>query len=83
MTRPRWRKSSHSNPSGNCVEIFMTDPVHDLDAVRRQYPDWRLYENEDGSLTAVRIGDHLVATAQTAIGLMTRMDAAAAGEAQP
>jgi len=53
MNSDRWRKSSHSNPNGNCVELAST-----LDRVRdsKNPAGPVLHVNLDEWLTAVRTG---------------------------
>jgi hypothetical protein len=70
-------------PAETAVTAMTHDSLYDLAALRRLYPGWRLVENEDDSLTAVRIGDQHTVTAQTAIGLMTKMDTASAKRDDP
>jgi Domain of unknown function (DUF397) len=43
-----WRKSSYSNPSGNCVEIAVVTarPGDGLDDLRAAFPGWTFWRGE-------------------------------------
>jgi Domain of unknown function (DUF397) len=43
-----WRKSSYSNPSGNCVEVQVVtaSPGDGLDGLRAAHPGWTFWRGE-------------------------------------
>ena len=43
-----WRKSSYSNPSGNCVEIqtVTASPGDGLDPLRVAFPGWSFWRGD-------------------------------------
>ncbi len=72
-----WRKSSHSNPSGNCVEVqVVTAAAGDgLDHLRAAYPGvtfWR--GNHTGSLWAMPPGGGHLLSADSADDLACQVE---------
>jgi hypothetical protein len=74
-----WRKSSYSNPSGNCVEIAVVTaaPGDGLDHLRAAFPGWTFWHGKQTrSYWAMppRSGDLI--SADSAAGLAKRIEQA-------
>jgi len=77
-----WRKSSHSNPSGNCVEVQVVtaSPGDGLDDLRAACPGWSFWRGQHtGSCWAMppRGGELLSADSPAALQARIR------GEGRP
>lgn len=72
-----WRKSRHSNPSGNCVEVAVvtTDLGDGLGALRDRYPGWLLWRGKHTrSFWAMdRVGGGYLLSADTGADLEAKL----------
>jgi hypothetical protein len=77
-----WRKSSYSNPSGNCVEVqvLTAGPGDGLGGLRAAFPGWTFWRGQHtGSYWAMPPRGGELLSADTTDGLAERAGAHAAG----
>jgi hypothetical protein len=73
-----WRKSSYSNPSGNCVEVQVVTaaPGDGLDGLRARWPRWSFWRGRHtGQVWAMppAAGGYLL-SAESAAGLARQVE---------